>query len=371
MLFVIELGMWKLLRPDAAAVLKEERIRASLARYFAVVQDEKPAKFVIAKKLSAEFSADDSIEELWEKHARLTEEFYKIEKEIDIKQRSLKQMPTPEKSYLDLKMEIANRILSNCHFCTRRCRVNRFKDELGFCRCGTEITVSSIFEHVGEEPELVPSGTIFTMGCTMRCKHCQNWTISQWMEKGEIYKPEKLAKEVEHLRVNGCRNANLVGGEPTPWLQQWLKTFKHVNTNIPIVWNSNTYYSPETAQLLAGFADIYLLDFKYGPKECAEKISEAPNYWKVCTFNHLEAKKYGELIIRVLVLPNHLECCVKPILNWIAENLGIETRVNVMFQFRPEWRAYEIPELRRRLTRDEMERAIQLAREAKLENFIT
>jgi len=66
-----------------------------------------------------------------------------------------------------------------------------------------------------------------------------------------------------------------------------------------------------------------------------------------------------------------LECCTKPIINRIAENLGTETRVNVMFQYRPEWRAYEIPELRRRLTRDEMEKAIRLAKEAKLENFIT
>jgi putative pyruvate formate lyase activating enzyme len=363
--------MWRLLRPDAAAVINDEMAKKSLGRYFTVMKDEKPAKFMTAKKLPAQFSENDSIEELWQKHARLTHEFYKIEKEIDTEQKNLQEMPTPEKSYLDLKIEIANRILSNCHFCTRRCGVNRFNGELGFCRCGVEITVSSIFEHVGEEPELVPSGTIFTMGCTMRCKHCQNWTISQWMENGEVYKPEELAKEVEHLRLNGCRNANLVGGEPTPWLQQWLKTFKHVNSNIPIVWNSNTYYSPETARLLAGFADIYLLDFKYGPSECAEKISEAPNYWKVCTYNHLEAKKYGEPLIRVLVLPNHLECCVKPILNWIAKNLGTETRVNVMFQYRPEWRAYEVPELRRRLTRDEMEGAIQLAREAKLENFIT
>jgi len=363
--------MWRLLRPDSVAVTSDKMARKSLGRYFAVVQNEKPAKFMIAKKVPAQFNEDDSIEELWQKHARLTQEFCNGEREIDTKQKVLQEMPTPEKSYLDLKIEIANRILSDCHFCTRRCGVDRLRGELGFCRCGTEMAVSSIFEHVGEEPELVPSGTVFTMGCTMRCKHCQNWTISQWTEKGEVYKPEELAKEVEHLRANGCRNANLVGGEPTPWLQQWLKTFKHVNVNVPIVWNSNTYYSPETAQLLAGFADIYLLDFKYGPGECAEKISEAPNYWKVCTCNHLEAKKYGELIIRILVLPNHLECCTKSIINWIAENLGVETRVNVMFQYRPEWRAYEIPELRRRLTRDEMERAIQLAKEAKLANFIT
>jgi putative pyruvate formate lyase activating enzyme len=191
------------------------------------------------------------------------------------------------------------------------------------------------------------------------------------MELGTEYSPEELAKEVERLRFNGCRNANLVGGEPTPWLQHWLETFKHVKVNIPVVWNSNTYYSPETAQLLAGFADVYLLDFKYGPGDCAQRISDAPNYWEVCTRNHLEARKYGELIIRVLVLPNHLECCTKPILNWIADNLGDETRVNVMFQYRPEWRAHEIPQLFRRLNKDEMEKAIQLAEKAGLRNFIT
>lgn len=362
--------MWKFLRPDAVAVLDDEMAKKSLNRYFAVMQNKKLAKFLIAKKVPAEFSKQDSIEELWQKHEKLTQEFCNFEKQIDSNQLSPQKIPTPEKSYLDLKIEIANKILAKCHFCTRRCGANRVEGELGYCKCGNEIRVSSIFEHMGEEPELVPSGTIFTMGCTMQCKHCQNWTISQWIEKGEKYTPEKLAEEVEALRSSGCRNANLVGGEPTPWLEQWLQTFKHVNVNIPVVWNSNTYYSPETAQLLAGFADIYLLDFKYGPGDCAERISEAPNYWKVCTQNHLTAKKHGELIIRVLVLPNHLECCTKPILNWIAQNLGKETRVNVMFQYRPEWRAYEIPELRRRLTRDEMDKAVKLAKDAGLVNFI-
>ena len=361
--------MWRFLRSDAIEVLNDEMAKKSLGRYFAVMQNQKLAKFMIAKKLPAEFSEKDSLEELWQSHSELTEEFHKMEHEVDVEQRKL--AGTVDKSYLDLKIEIANRIMRNCHFCTRRCEVNRLENEKGYCRCGSEITVSSIFEHVGEEPELVPSGTIFTMGCTMRCKHCQNWTISQWMENGEAYTPEGLATEVEKLRISGCRNANLVGGEPTPWTEQWLKTFKHVNVNIPIVWNSNSYYSPETTQLLAGFADVYLLDFKYGPSECAERISEAPDYWKVCAYNHLQAKKYGELIIRVLVLPNHLECCTEPILNWIAEKLGVETRVNVMFQYRPEWRTYETQELQRRLTRNEMDKAVRLAEKAGLVNFIT
>jgi len=164
---------------------------------------------------------------------------------------------------------------------------------------------------------------------------------------------------------------NLVGGEPTPWLQQWLKTFKYVSVNVPVVWNSNSYYSSESAALLAGFADVYLLDFKYGPGQCAERISDAPSYWETCTYNHSEAKNRGELIVRILVLPNHLDCCAKPIIDWIAKNLGVETRVNVMFQYRPEWQACEVPELNRKLTSDEMQRTTQLAKEANLLNFIT
>jgi len=363
--------MWAVWRPDALAVLRDKRARSSLARYFDVVENDKPAGFLIAKKLPAHFDEGYSLPKLWETHDLLTEEFYCLEKDIDLRKKRLEDLDDPERSYLDLKIEITNRILESCHLCTRRCGFNRLQGEVGHCKCGSQITVSTMFEHMGEEPELVPSGTVFTLGCTMRCLHCQNWTISQWFESGEIFSPQRLAKAVEKLRRGGCRNANLVGGEPTPWLQQWLETFRHVNISVPVVWNSNSYYSEETAKLLAGFVDVYLLDFKYGPGECAKRISDAPGYWKVCTRNHLYGKRYGELLIRVLVLPKHNECCTRPILEWIAKNLGVDVRLNLMDQYRPEWRAHEIPELRRRLTRNEFDEAVEIAKTIGLTNFIT
>lgn len=223
---------------------------------------------------------------------------------------------------------------------------------------------------MGEEPELVPSGTIFTMGCTIKCLHCQNWSISQWYEPPNNKTPHQLAGMVEELVREGCRNANLVGGEPTPWLGQWLEAFREVEVNVAVVWNSNSYYSEETAQLLEGFADVYLLDFKYGRETCAIKLSDAPRYLEACRRNHLYALRSGELIIRMLILPGHVECCSKPILQWIAEELGGWVRVNIMDQYRPEWRAHEVPELRRRLTSDEYGEVVRYAKELGLTNLV-
>jgi uncharacterized Fe-S radical SAM superfamily protein PflX len=65
--------MWRL-RPDALTVLDEELAKRTLERYFAVMQNEKPAKFMIAKKLAAKFTKHESTQSLWQKHDALLKE---------------------------------------------------------------------------------------------------------------------------------------------------------------------------------------------------------------------------------------------------------------------------------------------------------
>jgi putative pyruvate formate lyase activating enzyme len=355
--------MWRYRRPTSDR-LDNLGVKKSLPRYIEIIRGKKSPKYLISQSLPADFSERSEIEKLWKIHDLLLEQLFDYQ---EIKKKPLKKA---EKNFLDLKILIASRLMQNCTFCHRSCCIDRQKGEKGYCGASREFTVYSAFPHMGEEPELIPSGTIFTGGCSIRCIHCQNWDISQLNGSGTGVNPEMMAHLVSELADKGCLNINMVGGDPTPYVWHWLESMRKVKKSIATIWNSNSYYSLETAKLLAGFIDVYLLDFKYGNNKCATEISDAPEYWEICTRNHLWAKKYGELIIRVLVLPEHNECCTRPILQWIHDNNGPWARVNLMFQYRPEWRARERPELSRRLTKHEISEAKQIAKEVGLKNLV-
>ncbi len=127
------------------------------------------------------------------------------------------------------------------------------------------------------------------------------------------------------------------------------------------------YLSKEGMKLLSGTQDVYLTDFKYGNDECALKYSKVPNYWEIVSRNHKLAFEDAEMIIRHLVLPEHVECCTKDILEWIERGLGPNTRVNIMGQYRPAGKAREYPEISRSVSGEEINRARKIAEEVGIE----
>ena len=66
------------------------------------------------------------------------------------------------------------------------------------------------------------------------------------------------------------------------------------------------------------------------------------------------------LLVRHLVLPNNLAATDR-VINFIA-GLSRNTYINIMDQYRPEFRAYECLELKRRIPLDEYDAAVQHAR---------
>ncbi len=335
-----------------------------LFRYFDAMKDKLPSQFLISKSLNVDFKKDSALPELWEIHDNAMWLFYEKLEGID----SIKELPPPvESSLLALKGEIADRILESCIFCERRCGANRRKKELGYCRCEAVSHYSAEFQHFGEEPELVPSHTIFFTGCNFSCVYCQNWEISTSPQSGISILPEELARIITLRRAYGSKNVNFV--TPTPHTHVILKILNALKVNVPVVWNSNMYYSQEISKLLEGVVDVYLGDFRYGNDECAGKYSNAPDYLRVVTRNFKKAYTSGEILLRQLVLPGHIECCTRPIVEWTKEHIP-KVRFNLMFQYRPNYRAYEYPEINRSLSPEEMRMALDIVKESGLEDVL-
>jgi putative pyruvate formate lyase activating enzyme len=279
---------------------------------------------------------------------------------------------------LENKIEYALKMLESCEVCPRKCKINRAKDEKGYCKTGRFAKVSSFFPHFGEETPIrgyFGSGTIFFSNCNLRCIFCQNYEISHLGEGEEISK-EELAKIMIYLQNQGCHNINFV--TPTHVVPQILESLPIAIENglqIPIVYNTGGYDSLETIKLLSGIVDIYMPDIKFFDEEVSFKFCNAKDYPFVVKGVVKEMYKqvgdlkldergiaYKGLLIRHLVMPNNI-ANTKEVMEFISNEVSKNTYVNIMDQYRPCWKAKEYPIINRCITQDEYENAIKVAKE--------
>lgn len=365
--------LWRMVRPDAVYVWSDEEVRKRLSWYYGVMTNKLPAKFMIARVVEVDdnpYSLDyDSLTDV---KRRAKKEFEKLFNQarsgrltFDIFAREFKERP--RYSLLDVDAALARLLSKPCRLCERRCMIDRSK-RIGACRLDDKVYVHSWFHHLGEEAPLVPSGTIFYGGCNFSCVYCQNYDISQVMPRyGEATDARRLAWIQHMLRIHGARNINHVGGEPTPNLPIILESLLHLNVNVPHIWNSNMYMTVEAMDILVDVIDLWLPDFKYGNNRCAMRLSAIPRYFEVVTRNLRIAAESGDMIIRHLVLPGHVECCSIKVLEWIAANLPLDRiLVNIMDQYRPEHLVAKYPkrwpELARPVYREEVDRVCAYAK---------
>ncbi len=74
------------------------------------------------------------------------------------------------------------------------------------------------------------------------------------------------------------------------------------------------------------------------------------------------------LIIRHLVMPNETSGSVEA-MRWISNNLPKETYINIMSQYTPMHRAFDYPEIARRITISEYNKVVNTAKGLGLVNL--
>ncbi|KMY68153.1 hypothetical protein AAU61_09200 [Desulfocarbo indianensis] len=292
-------------------------------------------------------------------------------------------MSFPEPQAYRRAAGVLRRWLKACVICPRACRVNRLAGERGFCRAGVKAVVNVAQLHHGEEPPISGSGgsgTVFFAGCTMACRFCQNYQISQegW---GEELAPEDLAAVFLRLQLSGAHNLNLV--TPTPHLPAILEALAIARENgcrLPVVYNTSGYERAAVIRRLAGLVEIYLPDYKYADNQVAARLSQAPNYVEHCRASLAEMfRQVGPLqmdeqgvalrgvLVRHLVLPQNLSGTDR-VLPDLVRITGPEVWLGLMSQYYPAYKAKETPGLERRLIAAEYRAAERALEEAGIEN---
>lgn len=250
------------------------------------------------------------------------------------------------------KRSLAYAHLQNCNLCPRKCSVNRFK-ETGVCLIGAETAkVNVIAPHRGEEPCIQGfhgSGSVFFSGCNLRCVFCQNHDIAH-QRKGFDLTPEELADWYMKLQqVGNVHNINLVTPEHVvPQVALSILAARDMGLKVPIVYNTSSFDSLESLELMDGLVDIYLADFKVWKASTSQRLLKADNY-TAAAMESVKAmqEQVGDLsftsdgiakkgvLLRHLVMPGK-EDEGREIVRWLADNVSKDMYVHIMEQYRPD-----------------------------------
>ncbi|MBN1932832.1 MAG: radical SAM protein [Desulfobacterales bacterium] len=277
------------------------------------------------------------------------------------------------------KVKSANKILNSCVLCPRECRINRIEGQLGICKTGKNAWLNAYKAHLGEETPLIGkngSGTFFFTHCNLLCIFCQNYELSHEGRGKEISNSE-MAEMMLILQEAECPNIHFIS--PTHVVPQILSALEiavQKGLSIPLVYNSSGYESIETLKILDGIIDIYMPDFKFWDPDISEKLCSAYDYPEKARAAIIEmhrqvgdlvldesGKAHRGLLLRHLIMPSGL-AGTQNIMHFVAQEISPNTYVNIMPQFKPHGRSYEVKELMNCITEDDYADTLKAAREA-------
>jgi len=263
------------------------------------------------------------------------------------------------------------------------CEVDRLGGETGNCRSTAELVVASHNLHFGEEPPLSGgggSGTIFLANCSLSCKYCQNYPISQF-GSGRVVGTGELTEMILELQRRGADNINFVTPDHMlPMILLGVGRAMEQGLDLPLVYNCSGYQKLEIIRRLEGIIDVYLVDMRYNDDRMARKYSGCEDY--VATNRAAVMEMYrqagnlrldevglakGGLLIRHLVLPEGISGS-EGIFEFLAGEVSREVYVSLMSQYFPAYEAVGDPEIGRRITGEEFKKAVRAFHEAGLEN---
>ena len=246
----------------------------------------------------------------------------------------------------------------NCKVCERRCIISDGKK--GFCDMRENINgklytlnyaaASSVaVDPIEKKPlfHFYPGSTVLSLGsvgCNFRCKHCQNWNISQAkLEEISLREimPEdaaKLAKEYE------CKSIAWTYNEPTMWLEYTIDSAKLAKKNdLKSVYVTNGYMTEESLELIGPYLDAANVDLKGMSEEFYKELCDARMQPVLDNIKRIYDKKI-HMEITNLMIPgyNDSEKNINALVNFMVDEIGTEVPLHFT-RFFPYYEMKNVP----------------------------
>jgi len=246
----------------------------------------------------------------------------------------------------------------NCHVCARTCFIA--PKRRGFCQTRENIdgklytliyaaTSSVAVDPIEKKPlfHFYPGTTVFslgTVGCNFRCKHCQNWTISQ-ATLDEISTKEILPEEAIKLaKEYGCKSIAWTYNEPTIWLEYTYDTAKLAKKeDIKTVYVTNGYMTEESFDLMKPYLDAANIDLKGMSEKFYKELCSAKLQPVLDTIKRMYENKI-HIEITNLLIPgyNDSEELIRELVKFMVDEVGVEVPLHFT-RFFPYYQLNHLP----------------------------
>lgn len=232
-----------------------------------------------------------------------------------------------------------------CGLCLHRCLIA--EGAVGVCgargvvdgilRAKTYGLVSSIAaDPVEKKPvfHYCPGSRVLSLGsvgCSMRCGHCQNWQISR--PKGDdgsvplrYVAPEELPAMA---RESDCAGVAFTYNEPVIWLEYVLDAARSAHENgLYTIMVTNGWVTPEGLDLFALHIDVWRVDIKGYEEETVRRLCHVGHAGAVREAAERAKTVHGmhvECVTNIVPGVNDSSAELRSIARWIAGSLGADT----------------------------------------------
>lgn len=170
-----------------------------------------------------------------------------------------------------------------------------------------------------------------TLGCNLRCKHCQNWQIAHAEPdlRGSGLTEISPKETVRLAKKYNCQGVAWTYNEPTIWFEYTLDSAKLCRKNgLYTVYVTNGYITTEALDMIGPYLDSFRVDVKGFTKDFYRWLAKVPDFTSILKAAERAKHKWKmhvEVVTNVIPTHNDDEEQLRGIAQWIIKSLGAET----------------------------------------------